>query len=90
MRKSLYTVTSKNLLLKSLLFLLINTSSEADYDVIRTPIGNEENSLAFYLKSEMDSYYNFSLAIWNSITKEYTNNAYASAIRHKWHPYFQR
>jgi len=26
-----YTVTSKNLLLKSLLFLFINTSSEADY-----------------------------------------------------------
>jgi len=27
----LYTVTSKNLFLKSLLFLFINTSSEADY-----------------------------------------------------------
>src|SRR6218665_2455233 len=31
MCKFLYTVTSKNLLLKSLLFLFINTSSEADY-----------------------------------------------------------
>src|SRR6218665_3314360 len=31
MCKCLYTVTSKNLLLKSLLFLFINTSSEADY-----------------------------------------------------------
>jgi len=35
--------------------------------------------VAFYLKSETDSYC-FSLAIWNSITKEYPNN-YASAIR---------
>jgi len=32
--KLLYTVTSENLLLKSLLFLLINTSSEADYYII--------------------------------------------------------
>jgi len=31
MCKFLYTVTSKNLLLKSLLFLFINKSSEADY-----------------------------------------------------------
>jgi len=30
MCKLLYTVISKNLLLKSLLFLLINTSGEAD------------------------------------------------------------
>jgi len=28
--------------------------------------------VAFYIKSETDSYY-FSLAIWNSITKEYPN-----------------
>jgi len=35
-------------------------------------IGSEENSVAFYLKAETDSYY-FSLAIWNSIgtTKKY-------------------
>jgi len=39
-----------------------------------------ENSVAFYLESETDSYY-FSLATWNGITKEYPNN-YASAIRH--------
>jgi len=45
-------------------------------------IGSEENSVVFYLKSETDSYY-FSLAIWNSITKEYQYiNNYASAIRH--------
>src|SRR6218665_1623470 len=43
-------------------------------------IGSEEDSVAFYLKSETDSYY-FSLATWNSITKEYLNN-YVSAIRH--------
>jgi len=30
----LYTVTSKNLLLKSSLFLFINTNSEADYYII--------------------------------------------------------
>jgi len=30
----LYTVTCKNLLLKSLLFLSINTSSEANYYII--------------------------------------------------------
>ena len=49
------------------------------YAVIVT-IGSEENSVAFYLKSETDSYY-FSLAIWNSIspTQEYPSN-YASAI----------
>src|SRR6218665_302190 len=35
MCKILYTVTSKNLLLKSLLFLFINTSSEADYNCNR-------------------------------------------------------
>jgi len=35
--------------------------------------------VAIYLTSEMDSYY-FSLAIWNSITKEYPKSAYA--IRH--------
>ena len=69
----LYTVTSKNLLLKPLLFLLINTCSEADYYIIicchSIASGSEENSVAFYLKSETDSYY-FTLAIWNSITKE--------------------
>jgi len=43
-------------------------------------MSREENSIAFYLKSETDSYY-FSLAIWNSNTKEYPDN-YASAIRH--------
>jgi len=37
--------------------------------------------VAFYLKSETDSYY-FSLAICYSIIKEYQTN-YASAIRHK-------
>jgi len=47
------------------------------YAVIVT-IGSEENSVAFYLKSETDSYY-FSLEIWNRITKEYPSN-YASAI----------
>src|SRR6218665_2112398 len=49
------------------------------YAVIVT-IGSEENSVAFYLKSETDSYY-FSLAIWNSIspTQEYPSN-YASPI----------
>jgi len=35
--------------------------------------------MAFYLKSETDSYY-FSIAIWSSIAKEYPNN-YTSAIR---------
>jgi len=65
---------------KSLLFLVIDTSSEADYYAVILAIGSEENSVAFYLKSETDSYC-FSLAIWNSITKEYPNN-YASAIRH--------
>jgi len=49
------------------------------YAVILT-IGSEENSVAFYLTSETDSYY-FSLAIFNSITKECPNN-YASAISH--------
>jgi len=34
MCKLFYTVTSKNLLLKSLFFLLINTNSEADYYII--------------------------------------------------------
>ena len=34
MCKFLYTVTSKNFLLKSLLFLFINTRSEADYSLI--------------------------------------------------------
>ena len=43
-------------------------------------IGSEENNVAFYLKSETDSYY-FSLAILNSITKEYPNT-YASVICH--------
>jgi len=36
--------------------------------------------VALYLTSEKDYCY-FSLAIWNSITKEYPTN-YASAIRH--------
>ena len=49
------------------------------YAVIQA-IGSEENSVAFYLESETDSYY-FSLAIWNSITKEYPNNC-VSVIRH--------
>jgi len=53
------TVTSKNLLLKSLLFLFINTSSEADYYnynyAVILVIGSEENSVAFYLISETDS-----------------------------------
>src|SRR6218665_834465 len=40
MCKVLYTVTSKNLLLKSLLFLFINTSSEADYSRNRIVIVN--------------------------------------------------
>jgi len=45
----LYTVTPKNLLLKSL-FLFINTSSKADYwYAIILAIGSEENSVAFYL-----------------------------------------
>jgi len=35
--------------------------------------------VVFYIKSEKDPYY-FSLAIWNSITKEYPKN-YAYAIR---------
>ena len=57
----LYTVTPKNLLLKSL-FLFINTSTKADYwYAIILAIGSEENSVAFYLKSETESYY-FSLA----------------------------
>jgi len=43
-------------------------------------ISSEENSVAFYLKSEMNSYYS-SLVIWNSNTKEYPDN-YAPAIRH--------
>jgi|SRR6218665_1607754 len=80
MCKFFYAVTSKNLLLTSLLFLFINTSSEAEYYyAVILAIRSEENSFAFYLKSVTDSYY-FSLAIWNSITKEYPNN-YASAIR---------
>ena len=82
MCKLLHTVTSKNLLSKSLLFLFSNTSSEADYyNAVIVTISSEENSMAFYLKSEKESYY-FSLVIWNSIrpTKEYPNN-YASAIR---------
>jgi len=61
------------------LYLLINTSSIADYYNVIPTIGSEENSVTFCLKSESDSYY-FSLAIWNSITEEYPNN-YASAIR---------
>jgi len=77
MCKLLYTVTSKNLLLKSFLFLFVNTSSEAYYSLIcchsTLAIGSEENSVAFYLWSEMDSYY-FSLATWNSITKGYPQN----------------
>src|SRR6218665_2588964 len=78
MCKFFYAVTSKNLLLTSLLFLFINTSSEAEYYyAVILAIRSEENSFAFYLKSVTDSYY-FSLAIWNSITKEYPNN-YASA-----------
>src|SRR6218665_2942720 len=40
MCKCLYTVTYKNLLLKSLLFLFINTSSEADYSRNRIVIVN--------------------------------------------------
>ena len=53
MCKFLYTVTSKNLLLKSLLFLFINPSSrlKADYYAVILAIGSEENSVAFYLKS---------------------------------------
>jgi len=50
------------------------------YYAVILVIGSVENSVAFYLKSETDTYY-FSLAIWNSITKEHPNN-YASAIRH--------
>src|SRR6218665_1597039 len=57
-----------NLLLKSLLFLIINTSSETDYYAVILAIGSEENSVAFYLKSETDSFC-FRLSIWNSITK---------------------
>src|SRR6218665_3455536 len=38
MCKFLYTVTSKNLLLKSLLFLFVNTSSEVDYSRNRIAI----------------------------------------------------
>jgi len=34
MCKLLYTTTFKNLLLKSLLFLLINTSIDADYNMM--------------------------------------------------------
>src|SRR6218665_1411475 len=50
MCKFLYTVTSKNLLLKSLLFLFINPSSrlKADYYAVILAIGSEENSVAFY------------------------------------------
>ena len=74
----MYTVTSKNLLLKSLLFLF-KTSSEVDYFInAAIAIGSEENIMAFYPKSETDSYY-FSLAIWNSITKEYPKNAVCSS-----------
>src|SRR6218665_2994527 len=40
MCKCLYTVTYKNLLLKSLLFLFSNTSSEADYSRNRIIIVN--------------------------------------------------
>ena len=79
MCKFFNAVTSKNLLLTSLLFLFINTSSEADYYAVILAICSEEIGVVFYLKSVKDSYY-FSLAIWNSITKEYPNN-YASAIR---------
>ena len=61
----LYTVTSKNLLLKSLLFLLMLSTPEVKQIIILhsvvLAIGNEENSVAFYLKSETDSYY-FNLA----------------------------
>ena len=49
------------------------------YYAVILVIGSVENSVAFYLKSETDSYY-FRLTIWNSITKEHPNN-YASAIR---------
>jgi len=50
------------------------------YYTVILAIGSEESSVDFYLKSEMDSYC-FSLATWNSITKEYPNN-FASAIHH--------
>ena len=42
--------------------------SEADAVILG--ISSEENSVAFYVKSEVDSYC-FSLAILNSITNEY-------------------
>jgi len=46
----------------SLLFLFFNTSGKSDYYyAVILAIGSEENSVAFYLKSETDSYY-FSLA----------------------------
>jgi len=59
MCKCVYTVPSRNTLLKSLglLFLFINTSSEGDYSIICLAIGSEENNVTFYLKSETDSYY---------------------------------
>ena len=59
----MYIIISKNLLLKSLFFLFLNTSSEADYYAVILAIGSEENSVAFYLKSQTDSYY-FSFTIW--------------------------
>jgi len=45
----------------------------------QSEVKREDNRVAFYLKSKTDTY-NFSLAIWNSITKEYPNKN-ASAIR---------
>jgi len=47
--RGLHTVTSENLPLKSLLFLFINTSSDADYSLIccqSIASGSEENSVA--------------------------------------------
>jgi len=42
MCKLLYTVTSRNLLLKSLLYLLINTSNEANYYIVRCHSNNRK------------------------------------------------
>ena len=60
MRKLLYTVTSKYLLLKSLLYLLINISSEAhNYIIIITAFKQSEVKKTAWrsvgLKSESDS-----------------------------------
>ena len=41
----MYTVTSKNLLLKSLLFLFINTSIEADYYIICCHSNNQKKTV---------------------------------------------